>query len=64
MMTTLVDNPACDCCPHIEMSDMERDQLTREIWDGCPESGCMWQLCTTCRLRPVRGPLDRQRSFR
>jgi hypothetical protein len=48
-MTRLVDNPACTCCPHTEMSDLERDRLAREVWDGCPETGCLQGLCDECQ---------------
>jgi hypothetical protein len=47
--STLVDNPACDCCPHTELSDLERDALNRDVWAACPDSGCLWQFCPTCK---------------
>ena len=48
MSSKTVEHPACQCCPHTEMSDLERDRLAREVWDGCPDTGCLWSLCTDC----------------
>jgi hypothetical protein len=47
------DNPACDCCPHTDLSALERDVLTHDVWDGCPDSGCLWRFCPTCQCREL-----------
>jgi len=47
----VVEHPACQCCPHTEMSDLERDQLAREVWDMCPDSGCLREFCRFCRAQ-------------
>jgi hypothetical protein len=52
--TKLVEHPACDCCPHTELPDLERDRLTREVWDRCPDYGCLRDVCETCQ----RGEAD------
>jgi hypothetical protein len=41
-------DPACKCCPHAKLSDIERDELLRDVWDNCPDSGCLWQMCPLC----------------
>lgn len=53
-VTKLVDNPACDCCPHTKLSDLERDRLARDVWDGGPDSGCLRNFRDTC----LRGESD------
>jgi len=49
----VVEHPACECCPHTELSELERDELAREVWDMCPASGCLRQFCRFC---PPRSP--------
>jgi hypothetical protein len=44
-----VEHPACACCPHTELSDLERDRLARDVWDMCPDSGCLRELCDECQ---------------
>jgi hypothetical protein len=60
-MTDRVEHPACDCCPHTELSDLERDRLAREVWDGCPDSGCLREFCRFCQpeVRSMRSMLHR-----
>lgn len=43
-----VEHPACQCCPHIGMSELDRDELAAEVWEYCPTRGCLWQLCAAC----------------
>ena len=47
----VVEHPACDCCPHTDLSDLERARLAREVWEGCPDSGCLWTFCRFCSAR-------------
>ena len=47
-MITTVEHRACQCCPHTELSDLERDRLARAVWDNCPDSGCLRAFCRYC----------------
>jgi hypothetical protein len=53
-MVTQANNPACDCCPHTELSDLERDALMRDVWEACPDSGCVESLCPSCKQQSVK----------
>lgn len=44
---------ACECCPHILVEDLQRDKLLRDVWDLCPDSGCLYQLCERCVKTPL-----------
>ena len=47
--------PACDCCPHILNEELERDELLLEVWECCPDSNCLWEMCAECDpLGPAR----------
>ena len=47
--------PACECCRHILNEDLERDALLREVWEYCPDSGCLFEMCAICDpLGPAR----------
>ena len=45
------NGPACQCCSHITVQEMARDDLLGHIWDHCPELGCLSDLCPLCEAQ-------------